>query len=405
MKKYLNILFCIAALSVMNSCSEDANNEEFENKIYLNTTKLEELIRVKPTTVTESRVLETRIAKPAEQKIDIRFKVDESLLERYNSTHDQQAELLPAEYYSFDSYDSSIEVGTVTSSPVQITFTDVNLLDRDTYYLLPVSIESASNIDILESERCMYYVVKNVPTISTVADLKENYVHIKWANRDVVNDLTEFTLEALIYPRSFHANNTVMGIEDYFLIRLGDGTPNNRIQVASRNCGNITLASENDLVPANEWTHLAVTYDNGFIRVYKNGVELYAKAHQKLDGYKGGSAYADWIGAQFAYPDESLYHKQTGFYIGYACEEVRYLDGCFSECRIWNIVRTQEEISNNVYEVDPQTPGLVAYWKFDEGEGQVIRDHTGNGNNAEAPRPIPWVAVSLPEQAPAEPAE
>lgn len=402
MKKIQILLFAIAALSFMPGCNEEANNETFDNKIYLNTSKREDLIRVKPTTVSETRVLETRIAKPAQQRISIRFQVDESLLARYNATHEQQAELLPEGYYSFDSMESEIEAGTVTSSPVEITFSDVNRLDRDTYYLLPVSIESASNIDILESERYVYYVIKNVPTISTVANLNENFVHVKWANRQVVNGLKQFTLEALIYPRSFHANNTVMGIEDYFLIRLGDGTPNNRIQIASRNCGNITLASEQDLVPANEWTHLAVTYDDGFIRVYKNGVELHAQAHNKLDGYKGGAAYTDWIGAQFAYPDESLYHKQTGFYIGYACDETRFMDGYFSECRIWNVVRTQEEIAGNVYEVDPQTPGLVAYWKFDEGEGQVIRDHTGNGNNAEAPSPIPWVAVSLPEPAAAE---
>lgn len=144
MKKIQILLFAIATLGLMPGCNEEANNETFDNKIYLNTSKREDLIRVKPTTVSETRVLETRIAKPAQQRISIRFQVDESLLARYNATHEQQAELLPEGYYSFDSMESEIEAGTVTSSPVEITFSDVNRLDRDTYYLLPVSIESAS---------------------------------------------------------------------------------------------------------------------------------------------------------------------------------------------------------------------------------------------------------------------
>ena len=63
-------------------------------------------------------------------------------------------------------------------------------------------------------------------------------------------------------------------------------------------------------------------------------------------------------------------------------------------------MRTQEEIASHVYEVDPASEGLVAYWKFDEGTGDTIRDQTGNGNNGTADSPLKWTEVSLPETAP-----
>ena len=40
--------------------------------------------------------------------------------------------------------------------------------------------------------------------------------------------------------------------------------------------------------------------------------------------------------------------------------------------------------------VDPKTPGLIGYWKFDEGEGNVIKDWTGNGNDAVAEKDLDW---------------
>ncbi len=49
------------------------------------------------------------------------------------------------------------------------------------------------------------------------------------------------------------------------------------------------------------------------------------------------------------------------------------------------------------YFVDPASDGLVAYWKFNEGSGNVIADRTGNGNDAKAVNAVVWRKVALPE--------
>ena len=37
---------------------------------------------------------------------------------------------------------------------------------------------------------------------------------------------------------------------------------------------------------------------------------------------------------------------------------------------------TQQEIFDNMYNVDPATTGLCAYWKFNEGHGDIAEDYT-----------------------------
>ena len=69
----------------------------------------------------------------------------------------------------------------------------------------------------------------------------------------------------------------------------------------------------------------------------------------------------------------------------------------FCELRIWNRALSTTEINANMCGADPQSEGLVAYWKFNEGNGLTITDHTGNGNDGVAKSPVKWTPVTLPE--------
>lgn len=74
------------------------------------------------------------------------------------------------------------------------------------------------------------------------------------------------------------------------------------------------------------------------------------------------------------------------------------MPGEISEVRIWNVQRTATEIAENPYQVKPNSPGLIAYWKFNEGTGIDIKDHTGNGNDITANDGVPtWVNVEIPK--------
>lgn len=397
MKLYKAILMTTAFLgasAAMVSCNEEeALNKTFDNQVYMQLPKKVETIKVKTTTTSAVKTITSRVAQPAASDIKLTYAVDKSLLAEYNAIYGQKAILLDEAYYEIPETQAMIKAGTTDSESITINFKNVNELGRDDLYLLPVTIKDATNIEVLDSERTVYYIVKGVPTISTVGNLNENYCHVEWNKRDVCNNLSTFTLETLIYGNTFidRHMSSIMGIEAYFLVRAGDaGLQANQLQV-STGSGNITTQF---FFNPKQWYHVAVTYDHGDIKVYVDGNEV-ASGHKDMSDYKGHGVG----GVHFAWEDEvNFYHKKTGFYIGYACDAGRFLDGYFSETRIWNVVRTPDELTAGQWEVDPKSPGLVSYWKFDEGEGSVVKDHTGNGNSAVASTPIKWVPVALPAQ-------
>lgn len=87
------------------------------------------------------------------------------------------------------------------------------------------------------------------------------------------------------------------------------------------------------------------------------------------------------------------------FWVGYAYSSDRYFDGVVSEARIWNRVLTAEEIqsANHFYTVEPDSEGLIAYWKFNEGSGTVAKDYSTSGYDLTIENEPNWVSVSLPQ--------
>jgi hypothetical protein len=66
--------------------------------------------------------------------------------------------------------------------------------------------------------------------------------------------------------------------------------------------------------------------------------------------------------------------------IGREGAQWRQFDGGFDELRLWNVARTAEEIQATMTgEVAPSSPGLAAYWRFNEGSGTTV-DDTSSGN-------------------------
>ena len=60
----------------------------------------------------------------------------------------------------------------------------------------------------------------------------------------------------------------------------------------------------------------------------------------------------------------------------------RAFHGLIDEVRVWNIVRTESEIRANMNRtLQGDEPGLVGYWRLDEGRGQAILDSSVHGND------------------------
>ncbi len=84
------------------------------------------------------------------------------------------------------------------------------------------------------------------------------------------------------------------------------------------------------------------------------------------------------------------------------------LDGELDEIRIWNVARSEEDIRETMNVVLCGTePGLVANWRFNEGEGQVVRDisrYANHGTLGDSPNPDNLDPLWVLSEAPLAPA-
>lgn len=237
--------------------------------------------------------------------------------------------------------------------------------------------------------------------ITTAVNMTGTRAWPAWNDPAPVTNMKAFTLEALVNPtvvRYSGSLSTIMGIEGKFLVRLGDvGIPWYQVQVCwdsgkSGYWGNIEgkLSNSNMKVNLNEWTHIAVTFGEGTVKVFINGEEKGSTTTDVPASVNFGITHND---------EQAPQGQQITrcFWVGYSYESTRDFQGMMSELRIWNRVLTADELANEArrYSVDPKSEGLVTYWKCDEGQGNVIKDHTSYRNDL-ASDGLKWEPVSLP---------
>ena len=298
--------------------------------------------------------------------------------------------MLPETYYQLLKTEVVIPAGKTTSEEVGIKFSKLDELEIDVTYLCPLSIGGADGVGVMDGSRTMYYLVRRSSAITTAMNLKNIYVAVPGFDKgsstsDVVNNLSAVTMEAIIRVNSFQQEiSSIMGIEQYFLMRIGDKEfPNRQLQTQTT-FGKFPEINNQKLLLAGEWYHVALTWDiaTATIAFYVNGqLQSISTSHGKSD--------LTSISLGDKLPDDEFGNGgDFNFYFGRSYGEShdisRQFDGEICEARIWNVARTQEQIYQNMYEISNPTtePALCAYWKFDEGTGTVVADRTGHGNDA-----------------------
>lgn len=383
MKVIRNTIAILACTAALAACNEDLSKYHYDNKIYIETSSLSQEVLFKATSDEDSRTVTVRTAAKAENEITGKLVKDPALLEKFNMAFAEKAVLLADSLCEIDGTDILIKEGGTNAVPAEVRFRKLGMLSRDSVYVMPVSLVDVQGIEVLESKSSIYFVFKGAALINVVADIAQNNFPVEWNNS--VSGLKTITVEALIRVRDFgnvgglkgEAMSTIFGIEGKFLLRIGDaGFPQNQLQLVNPN-GNFPEGNSQLGLPNNEWVHVAAVWDatTGDRIIYHNGKEM------ARDSKASGSV--------------NLSNGEC--YIGKAWNDSRWLDGEICELRIWNIQRSAEELASNMYEVDPATEGLLAYWKFNEGQGKIVADHSGNENDVTAEKDLKWTRVSLPE--------
>ncbi|MBK7099431.1 MAG: DUF1735 domain-containing protein [Sphingobacteriales bacterium] len=299
------------------------------------------------------------------------LETDTTLISTYNILTGKHFSPLPPGSYELTGNSVTIHSGTNISDVVKLKILSTKNFKDGASYVVPVTIKSASHLPVLEASRTIFVVVNRV-IVSTVASLAGNYYKVDFSkNNDNLKSMSNISYEVRVMANQFQSSSpfisSIMGIEENFLFRFGDVTVlPNQLQLA----GGLTATNVPTQFSAGIWYHLAAVYDGAQLKIYING---------QLAATKTASRTVDLT---------STY--SGGFHFGYSAGG-RLFNGAISEARIWSRALTQSEIINGMCVIDPASPGLVGYWKFNEGAGDIVYDISGNGRNATANKTVTWI--------------
>ena len=421
MKKYGKYLIAaVAGLVFFAACDNyEADDHKFGNAVYLDVAETNE---VQLTTFGNNKptydcALQAELTYPAGQDVAVTLTVDPSLVGTYNARYGTEWTMLDAKYYELSAESVTIAAGKTTSDVVTLQFKELmgqgeeqtGALPIDETYLVPVRIGHAS-MDVLHGSDVAYYVVKRSSAITVAAQLTDNWIEFPTLDKysessKAWNGLTAVTYEALIYLDDFATSNatgspvnisSIMGVEQYLLLRIGDTNfYADQLQVdgSGVSLGKFPEKNKGKLLSLEEWYHVAFTYDleTGIACIYLNG-QLQSQTQV------APTVKVINLGLRAIDPDPETDARQ--FFIGYSYDAFRQLCGDISEVRVWSVARTQADIWRDMYDVEnpAEKPELRAYWKFNEGTGNIIKDWSQYGNDAVAHTDLKWnTSVEIPQ--------
>lgn len=343
------------------------NNAEYDtlsNQAYILQTNTNANSSLKLTVGAEvaTTTLNVRLSDVANVESRYRLVYDTAVVNEYNRLNETPYASLPQESFSLSSEETTIEAGASVSTPITLTVPPYSeaLKASGKKYAIGFRLENTSgNASVLPSGSKIVYILDQV-VIQPVVVLDQSH----YVSQNLVKNypLTEWTVEMninkhILYTEVGRGNNqAIFGAgPDEIYIRFGDAPiEGNRLQIKTQGTQMNSLALFNE----HTWYHLAFVC---------TGTKLYLYVNGQLDN------------------SMDLPGKTTNVNSINICSPSTYWLGnaMYSEVRFWQRARSQAEIANNMYACDPTTPGLITYYKMNEGEGYSFRDASGNGNNAE----------------------
>jgi hypothetical protein len=135
------------------------------------------------------------------------------------------------------------------------------------------------------------------------------------------------------------------------------------------------LNSDPNVMPLNQWVHLAGVYNGTVSKIYMNGVLV---------------AERDFIG--------TVNKPNTTIYIGTETDaNSQFWKGYIDEVSIWDVALYWSDIQSMLNgEMTGTEEELLGYWQFNEGKGDTTYDITANGNNGCLMGGVKWVKSTAP---------
>lgn len=380
MNQLRNISYRIALVGMMlpmvSGCN-DADLSPIGNAAYISEAQKDPSTTVLVEDDGATASLTVRMGGKAEREHSFRIEVDPDVLTRFNALNGTSYTLLPKANYTIPSDPLLIATGEVAANPVNISIHSYTseMDESGQTYALPVTLRSLDKSTALLTDASRYLIICNRQKIvpapvfnseyATGGASKRNRVILKMKNAPLT--FSAYTFEFMMYKEAFDYRNYMIvgfdnedGLANRMWVRFEASSttddPENRwMQINSVVKPAVTATSPCE---AKTWQHVAIVFDGSSTKLYLNGSLVADKA----------TATPTITFRHFTFLPQPTYCTSTI---------------SFREARLWNVARTEVQLKNNMNSVDPNSEGLLGYWKMDEGSGYKFKDATGNGNEGE----------------------
>lgn len=299
---------------------------------------------------TRSLELKSRLTAKTDADVNVGYTIEgEDVVNAYNEKYGKAYKVLDNAFLIEET--ASVKAGNAYSDAVELQLNELQSLLEGESYLLPVRV-TTKDVPVIEGQDIIYYEVRKPVKITRAAVFSNSHIKLPLTPLDVFN---EVTFEAVVNVTAFGNNNTVMGCEGVMIMRIGDaggGTvPKDILQVA----GKSEITWTGNPLTTGVWYHLAFTCAaDGTANLYVNGENVIPNGSFTMssDLTAGGADYGFSIG------------MVPRFMWG-----TRPFNGLMTEVRLWNVVRSANQIKESMLSVDPNSEGLVTYYKLN---GSVV---------------------------------
>lgn len=303
----------------------------------------------------------------AKEDVTVYLKYDKSAVEAYNAANRTNYQAVPESAVKLDSSYVVIRKGQASSMINNLTIVNHDYVEEGYIYVVPIVISDVNGggYEILESTRSVLVRPTNEYTFNALdintPNMSSNYI---FPDEKAI-ELSTYTYEIKFYAYSLKDTGTDMicrlcaweakDESKANMLRFGEnGYPGHSLQLVSP-AGNIVSETEFD---PGKWYMLSLVYDGSTMTMYVNGVP------EPTKGTGDGST--------------TFQRFEMGMsYQGYNSSQL--FSGRIAEVRVWNRALSVSEMKEGVCNVPKDSEGLCAYWRFNEGEGHIFHDSTGNG--------------------------
>jgi hypothetical protein len=364
------VMICIIALAY-SACKKGA---EYKDVILVTGTQENKMVKFVVEGVPSSYSVTATATEKLTTDVTVSFEVDTNLVAAYGKEMSAKYYVPPTGSYELVGNDVMIKAGSNISDAVTVYIRSVADFVEGRTYIIPVKIKNVTGpLSVLDASRVIYLKVARVLDFKSL-DISAPAFYYTNPFPTPLTNISKYTFEIKCFIDAFHGTADISRLCNWGpideslpnLLRFGEaGSKINQLQWVSAE-GSMFSKTE---FTTKAWYNISCVYDGVTYKMYVNG---------KLDGSfsGGGKVY------EFAMLELGM------SYAGYQTSQ-RFL-GRVAEIRFWDRALSPTEINEGICNVDAASSGLVAYWKMNEGSGNIFYDRTGKGRNMTWPKATLW---------------